>query len=89
MNNLIEKLHSYNLFTLQSRIYNKLLMFAHSIKTKVIRSLYKNLSRFENWPTPGTISRVFRYLLIFVKDFFFFLNFLKFYQFFYFLVYSQ
>ncbi len=33
MKNLIEKLHSYNLFTLQSRIYNKLLLFAHSIKT--------------------------------------------------------
>ena len=33
MKNFIEKLHSYNLFTLQSRIYNKLLMFAHSIKT--------------------------------------------------------
>ena len=33
MKDFIEKLHSYNLFTLQSRIYNKLLMFAHSIKT--------------------------------------------------------
>ena len=33
MKNFIEKLHSYNLFTFQSRIYNKLLMFAHSIKT--------------------------------------------------------
>jgi hypothetical protein len=32
MNDFIEKLHSYHLFTLQSRIYNKLLMFAHSIK---------------------------------------------------------
>ena len=33
MNDFVEKLHSYNLFTLQSRTYNKLLMFAHSIKT--------------------------------------------------------
>jgi hypothetical protein len=33
MKDFIEKLHSYNLFTLQSRIYNKLLMFANSIKT--------------------------------------------------------
>jgi hypothetical protein len=33
MKDFIEKLHSYNLFTLQSRIHNKLLMFAHSIKT--------------------------------------------------------
>ncbi len=33
MKDFIEKLHSYNLFTFQSRIYNKLLMFAHSIKT--------------------------------------------------------
>ena len=33
MNDFIEKLHSYHLFTLQSRIYNKLLMFSHSIKT--------------------------------------------------------
>jgi hypothetical protein len=33
MKDFIEKLHSYNLFTLQSRIYNKLLMFVHSIKT--------------------------------------------------------
>ena len=28
-----EKLHSYDLFTFQSRIYNKLLVFAHGIKT--------------------------------------------------------
>ena len=33
MNDFIEKLHSYHLFTLQSRIYNQLLMFSHSIKT--------------------------------------------------------
>jgi hypothetical protein len=33
MNDFIEKQYSYNLFTLQSRIYNKLLIFAHSIKT--------------------------------------------------------
>jgi hypothetical protein len=33
MKDFIGKLQSYNLFTLQSRIYNKLLMFAHSIKT--------------------------------------------------------
>ena len=33
MKEFVEKLHSYDLFTLQSRIYNKLLMFAHSIKT--------------------------------------------------------
>jgi hypothetical protein len=33
MKDFIEKLYSYNLFTLQSRIYNKLLIFAHSIKT--------------------------------------------------------
>ena len=32
MNDFIEKLHSYQLLTLQSRIYKKLLMFAHSIK---------------------------------------------------------
>ena len=31
MNDFIEKLH--HLFTRQSRIYNKLLMFSHSIKT--------------------------------------------------------
>jgi hypothetical protein len=31
MSDFIEKLHSYNLFTLQSRIYNKLLLFAHGI----------------------------------------------------------
>ena len=33
MSDFIEKLHSYHLFTLQSRIYNKLLIFAYSIKT--------------------------------------------------------
>ena len=33
MSDFIEKLHSYHLFSLQSKIYNKLLMFAHSIKT--------------------------------------------------------
>ena len=33
MSEFIKKLQSYYLFTLQSRIYNKLLMFAHSIKT--------------------------------------------------------
>jgi hypothetical protein len=29
----VEKLHSYELFTFQSRIYNKVLLFAHGIKT--------------------------------------------------------
>jgi len=33
MKEFVEKLHSYDLFTLQSRIYNKLSMFALSIKT--------------------------------------------------------
>ena len=33
MKEFVEKLQSYDLFTLQSRIYNKLLMFIHSIKT--------------------------------------------------------
>jgi hypothetical protein len=33
MNDFIDKLHSYDLFTLQSRIYNKLLLFAHGIKS--------------------------------------------------------
>jgi hypothetical protein len=28
-------LHSYDLFTLQSRIYNKLLLFAHGIKSNI------------------------------------------------------
>jgi hypothetical protein len=32
MSDFIEKLHSYNLFTLQSRIYNKLLLFVYGIK---------------------------------------------------------
>ena len=31
----IEKLHSYDLFTLQSRILNKVSIFAHGIKTNV------------------------------------------------------
>ena len=29
----VEKLHSFDLFTFQSRIYNKVLLFAHGIKT--------------------------------------------------------
>ena len=33
MSDFIDKLHSYDLFTLQSRIYNKLLLFAHGIKS--------------------------------------------------------
>ena len=33
MDEFTEKLHSYDLFTFQSRIYNKLLVFAHGIKT--------------------------------------------------------
>jgi hypothetical protein len=33
MNDFTEKLQSYDLFTFQSRIYNKLLVFAHGIKT--------------------------------------------------------
>jgi hypothetical protein len=33
MSDFIDKLHSYDLFTLQSRIYNKLLLFAHCIKS--------------------------------------------------------
>jgi hypothetical protein len=33
MCDFIDKLHSYDLFTLQSRIYNKLLLFTHSIKS--------------------------------------------------------
>jgi hypothetical protein len=33
MSDFIGKLHSYDLFTLQSRIYNKLLLFAHGIKS--------------------------------------------------------
>ena len=33
MSDFIEKLNSYSLFTLQSRIYNKLLLFAHGIKS--------------------------------------------------------
>jgi hypothetical protein len=33
MNEFVEKLHSYELFTFQSRIYNKSLLFAHGIKT--------------------------------------------------------
>ena len=32
MNNFLNKLHSYNLFTLQSRIYSKLLSFVYGIK---------------------------------------------------------
>ena len=35
MSEFIKKLQSYQLFTLQSRIYNKLLLFAHGIKTNV------------------------------------------------------
>ena len=34
MSDFIEKLHSNQLFSLQPRNYNKLLMFAYSIKTK-------------------------------------------------------
>jgi hypothetical protein len=34
ISDFIEKLYSYSLFTLQSRIYNKLLLFAHGIKSK-------------------------------------------------------
>ena len=33
MSEFVEKLHSYELFTFQSRIYNKVLLFAHGIKT--------------------------------------------------------
>jgi hypothetical protein len=33
MSEFVEKLHSYELFTFQSRIYNKVLFFAHGIKT--------------------------------------------------------
>jgi hypothetical protein len=33
MNDFIDKLHSYDLYTLQSRIYNKLLLFAHDTKS--------------------------------------------------------
>jgi hypothetical protein len=33
MSDFIDKLHSYGLFTLQSRIYNKLLLFTHGIKS--------------------------------------------------------
>ena len=33
MSDFIDKLHSYDLFTLKSRIYNKLLLFAHGIKS--------------------------------------------------------
>ena len=33
MSDFIDKLHSYDLFTLQSRIYNKLLLFTHGIKS--------------------------------------------------------
>ena len=32
----------------------------------VIRSVNKKLLRFEKWPTPGTISGVFRYFLAFL-----------------------
>jgi hypothetical protein len=32
MSDFIDKLHSYDLVTLQSRICNKLLLFAHGIK---------------------------------------------------------
>ena len=50
MKNFIEKLHSYNLFTFQSRIYNKLLMFAHSIKTN--RRAHVDLRSQINIPAP-------------------------------------
>ena len=33
MSEFVEKLHSYELFTFPSRIYNKVLLFAHGIKT--------------------------------------------------------
>jgi hypothetical protein len=33
MSDFIDKLHSYDLFTLQSRIYNKLLLFSQGIKS--------------------------------------------------------
>ncbi len=33
MSDFIDKLHSYDLFTLQSRIYNKLLILTHGIKS--------------------------------------------------------
>jgi hypothetical protein len=33
MSEFVEKLHSYELFTFQSRIYNKSLLFAHGINT--------------------------------------------------------
>ncbi len=33
MSDFLVKLQSYQLFTLQARIYNKLLIFAHGIKT--------------------------------------------------------
>jgi hypothetical protein len=33
MSEYVEKLHSYELFTFQSRICNKVLLFAHIIKT--------------------------------------------------------
>jgi hypothetical protein len=36
MSDFIDKLHSYDLFTLQSRIYNKLLLFTHGIKSNMV-----------------------------------------------------
>ena len=38
----MDKLHSNDLFTLQSRIYNKLLLFAHGIKSNK-----KSLAEFQ------------------------------------------
>ena len=50
MSDFIEKLHSYNLFTLQSRIYNKLLLFAHGIKSN--KKSPAELQALINLPVP-------------------------------------
>ena len=64
MSDLIDKLHSYDLFTLQSRIYNKLPLFAHGIKSNKISPaelqafidlpvLTENVTELNKSPTQG------------------------------------
>jgi hypothetical protein len=64
MSDFIDKLHSYDLFTLQSRIYNKLLLFAHGIKSNKksptelqafinLPILIENVTELNKSPTQG------------------------------------
>ncbi len=51
MSDFIGKLYSYDLFTLQSRIYNKLLLFTHGIKSNKTSPV--ELQALIDFPTPA------------------------------------